>query len=72
MNANDIRDAQLELFRTTPSHAAPRDAQDLMAYPFFALGKNNKSINQRLLFGGISISYQRRGQFPFFRCDGGW
>jgi plasmid replication initiation protein len=33
---------QLELFRTTPGHTAPRDAQDLMAYPFFALGKGKR------------------------------
>jgi plasmid replication initiation protein len=33
---------QLELFRTTPGTTAPRDAQDLMAYPFFALGKGKR------------------------------
>jgi plasmid replication initiation protein len=55
MNANDAHDAQLELFRTTPSHAAPRDAQDLMAYPFFALGKNKRSQPIDFQAGGITI-----------------
>ncbi len=27
--------AQLDLFRALPGDLAPRDAQDLMAYPFF-------------------------------------
>src|SRR5215831_7973955 len=31
---------QLELFRALPGHLAPRDAQDLMAYPFFSLSKS--------------------------------
>jgi len=30
---------QLELFRALPGDLAPRDAQDLMAYPFFSLAK---------------------------------
>jgi len=33
---------QLELFRALPPVMAPRDAQDLMAYPFFALGKSRR------------------------------
>ena len=33
---------QLELFRAMPMAMAPRDAQDLMAYPFFALGKSRR------------------------------
>jgi plasmid replication initiation protein len=28
---------QLELFRALPGDLAPRDARDLMAYPFFSL-----------------------------------
>jgi plasmid replication initiation protein len=35
---------QLELFRAMPGDMAVRDAQDLMAYPFFALGKNRRTI----------------------------
>jgi plasmid replication initiation protein len=36
--------SQLELFRAMPGDMAARDAQDLMAYPFFALGKNRRTI----------------------------
>ena len=32
---------QLDLFRALPGELAPRDAQDLMAYPFFTLAKSN-------------------------------
>jgi len=35
---------QLELFHALPGDVAARDAQDLMAYPFFALGKNRRTI----------------------------
>ncbi|WP_227287652.1 replication initiator protein A [Boseongicola sp. H5] len=34
--------AQLELFRAAASDPAPRDAQDLMAYPFFSLSKSHR------------------------------
>jgi plasmid replication initiation protein len=33
---------QLEVFRTIASDPAPRDAQDLMAYPFFSLSKSHR------------------------------
>lgn len=33
---------QLELFRALPGDLAPRDAQDLMAYPFFSLSKSKR------------------------------
>ena len=33
---------QLELFRALPGDLAPRDAQDLMAYPFFSLAKSHR------------------------------
>ena len=33
---------QLELFRALPGDLAPRDAQDLMAYPFFSLAKTRR------------------------------
>ncbi|MBO0712839.1 MAG: replication initiator protein A [Acetobacteraceae bacterium] len=41
---------QLELFRALPGYLAPRDAQDLMAYPFFSLAKTHRitPINYRL------------------------
>ena len=33
---------QLELFRALPGDLAPRDSQDLMAYPFFSLAKSKR------------------------------
>src|SRR5574340_145927 len=41
---------QLELFRALPGDLAPRDAQDLMAYPFFSLAKTHRTtpINYRM------------------------
>jgi plasmid replication initiation protein len=33
---------QLEIFRALPGELAPRDAQDLMAYPFFSLAKSKR------------------------------
>ena len=34
---------QLELFRALPGDLAARDAQDLMAYPFFSLAKTHRT-----------------------------
>src|SRR5580698_3984627 len=34
---------QLELFRALPGDPAPRDAQDLLAYPFFSLAKTHRT-----------------------------
>ncbi|MBN9505378.1 MAG: replication initiator protein A [Altererythrobacter sp.] len=34
--------AQLDLFRAIPGELAPRDAQDLMAWPFFSLAKSKR------------------------------
>lgn len=36
--------AQLDLFRALGGDFAPRDAQDLMAYPFFSLAKSPRTI----------------------------
>src|SRR3954462_2429762 len=33
---------QLQLFRALPGDLAPRDAQDLMSYPFFSLAKSKR------------------------------
>lgn len=35
--------AQLDLFRALPGEMAVRDAQDLMAYPFFSLAKSRRT-----------------------------
>ena len=34
---------QLDLFRAIPGELAARDAQDLMAYPFFSLAKSHRA-----------------------------
>ena len=36
---------QLDLFRALPGDLAPRDAQDLMAYPFFSLAKSKRTVS---------------------------
>src|SRR4030081_3263088 len=35
---------QLAIFRALPGDLAPRDAQDLMAYPFFSLAKTHRTM----------------------------
>lgn len=39
---------QLDLFRALPGDLAARDAQDLMAYPFFSLAKSRLSIGLQI------------------------
>jgi plasmid replication initiation protein len=46
---------QLELFRALPGDLAPRDAQDLMAYPFFSLAKTKRVVSIDFRVGAISI-----------------
>jgi plasmid replication initiation protein len=46
---------QLELFRALPGDLAPRDAQDLMAYPFFSLAKSKRLVPIDFRAGAISI-----------------
>lgn len=46
---------QLDLFRTIPGDFAPRDAQDLMAYPFFSLSKSHRIKPIDFVAGGVSI-----------------
>ena len=46
---------QLELFRALPGDLAPRDAQDLMAYPFFSLAKSKRVAPIDFRAGAISI-----------------
>src|SRR4029078_6307798 len=46
---------QLELFRALPGDLAPRDAQDLMAYPFFSLAKTKRIVPIDFRAGAISI-----------------
>src|SRR5260221_8365043 len=46
---------QLDLFRALPGDLAPRDAQDLMAYPFFSLAKSKRVVPIDFRAGAISI-----------------
>jgi len=46
---------QLDLFRALPGDLAPRDAHDLMAYPFFSLAKSKRVTPIEFHAGKISI-----------------
>lgn len=46
---------QLDLFRALPGDFAPRDAQDLMAYPFFSLSKSHRVAPIDFIAGKIAI-----------------
>ncbi|MFZ2326806.1 MAG: replication initiator protein A, partial [Rhodoferax sp.] len=50
---------QLMLFRALPGgDMAPRDAQDLMAYPFFSLAKSRRVVPIRFEAGGVSLTVE--------------
>jgi plasmid replication initiation protein len=46
---------QLDLFRALPGDLAARDAQDLMAYPFFSLAKSRRIVPIDFRAGKIAI-----------------
>lgn len=46
---------QLDLFRALPGDLAARDAQDLMAYPFFSLAKSKRIVPIDFRAGTITI-----------------
>src|ERR1700704_4087644 len=46
---------QLDLFRALPGDLAPRDAQNLMAYPFFSLAKSRRVAPIDFRAGTITI-----------------
>ena len=46
---------QLDLFRALPGDLAPRDAQDLMAYPFFSLAKSHRVQPIDFRMGEVAI-----------------
>jgi len=46
---------QLDLFRALPGDLAPRDAQDLMAYPFFSLAKSHRTTPIDFRSGDVAI-----------------
>src|SRR5690606_16298426 len=45
----------LRLFRALPGDMAPRDAQDLMAHPFFALGKSRRTQPIDFRSGSVTV-----------------
>jgi len=49
---------QLVLFRALPGDFAVRDAQDLMAYPFFSLSKSHRTTPIDFRAGGVTISVE--------------
>ncbi len=53
-----IEREQLELFRALPGDLAPRDAQDLMAYPFFSLAKSRRTTPIDFKMGAITIKVE--------------
>ncbi len=54
---------QLELFRSRPGDMAPRDAQDLMAYPFFSLAKSKRIQPIRFETGDVHIHVEAPAEF---------
>ncbi|AVO43309.1 RepA replication protein [Simplicispira suum] len=59
MNRHASEREQLELFRAQPAEdMALRDAQDLMAYPFFSLAKSRRVVPIRFEAGGVSLTVE--------------
>ncbi len=50
--------SQLELFRALPGDLAPRDAQDLMSWPFFSLAKSKRVTPIDFEMGQIVIKVE--------------
>jgi plasmid replication initiation protein len=46
---------QLDLFRALPGEMPARDAQDLMAYPFFSLSKSKRTIPIDFRTGSVTV-----------------
>lgn len=49
------RREQLDLFRALPGDIAARDAQDLMAFPFFSLAKTPRLVPIDFRSGGVTV-----------------
>jgi plasmid replication initiation protein len=60
---------QLDLFRALPGDLSPRDAQDLMAYPFFSLAKSKAHRTNRFRAGTITIRVEA---VPTLNSTGEW
>ena len=55
MSSSEKEREQLDLFRARPGDMAPRDAQDLMAYPFFSLAKSRRTAPIDFRSGGVTV-----------------
>lgn len=55
MHSSDRCDSGLELFCTLPGDLAPRDAQDLMSYPFFSLAKSRRMVPIDYRMGELTV-----------------
>ncbi|EOE4766515.1 TPA: replication initiator protein A [Pseudomonas aeruginosa] len=56
-NSHDLpaQSGQLDLFRALPGDMAPRDAQDLMAHPFFSLAKSRRTVPIDFRSGEVTV-----------------
>lgn len=46
---------QMDMFRALPGDMAPRDAQDLMAHPFFSLAKSRRTVPINFHAGSVTV-----------------
>src|SRR6476620_1429714 len=56
--APDFNGSQLQLFRALTGDLAVRDAQDLMAYPFFSLAKSKRVTPIEFRSGDIRVQVE--------------
>ena len=54
-SARDESREPLEIFRALPGEMAIRDAQDLMAYPFFSLAKSKRVVPIDFRAGELTV-----------------
>ena len=52
------QDRQLDLFRAVRGDIAPRDAQDLMSWPFFSLAKSKRVTPIHFKMGDVAIAVE--------------
>ena len=55
MSSRSVEREQLDRFHVLPGDMAPRDAQDLMAYPFFSLAKSRRTAPIDFRSGNVII-----------------
>ena len=55
MSSTSSEREQLDLFRALPGDIAPRDSQDLMAYPFFSLAKSRRTTPIDFRASGVTV-----------------